>query len=66
MNELFKLRCFALVVSAFPMRFPRDEWNTALKYYRPTLKLTTNHDLIIDKTHNDEEKENESHIIIKE
>jgi hypothetical protein len=38
------------------MRFPRDEWNNALKYYRPISKQ-------LDKNHNDEEKENESHRI---
>ncbi|CAF4081483.1 unnamed protein product, partial [Adineta steineri] len=44
------------IISAFHMRFPYDEWTNALKYYRPTSKLST-------KTHNDEEKENESHRI---
>ncbi|CAF1137260.1 unnamed protein product [Adineta steineri] len=44
------------IVSAFHMRFPYDEWTNALKYYRPTSKLSM-------KTHNDEEKENESHRI---
>lgn len=38
------------------MRFPYDEWNNALKYYRPTSKIPI-------KNHNDEEKENESHRI---
>ena len=45
------------------MRFPRDEWNNALKYYRPAIsKSTTNqiesHETIVDKKYNDEEKEN--------
>ncbi|CAF1461932.1 unnamed protein product [Adineta steineri] len=44
------------IISAFHMRFPYDEWTNALKYYRPTSKLSM-------KTHNDEEKENESHRI---
>jgi hypothetical protein len=35
------------------MRFPCDQWNDALKYYRPISKR-------IEKTSNDEEKENES------
>jgi len=30
------------IISAFHMRFPRDEWNNALKYYRPISKITTN------------------------
>ncbi|CAF4109621.1 unnamed protein product, partial [Adineta steineri] len=32
----------------------RDEWNNALKYYRPISKLTTNQ----IESHDDEEKEN--------
>ncbi|CAF1249522.1 unnamed protein product [Rotaria sp. Silwood1] len=44
------------VISAFYMRFPYDEWNNALRYYRPISKR-------IDKHYNDEEKENESHRI---
>ncbi|CAF4037414.1 unnamed protein product, partial [Adineta steineri] len=41
-------------IFAFYMRFPRDEWNNALKYYRPISKLTTNQ----IESHDDEEKEN--------
>lgn len=40
-------------ISAFHTRFPYDEWNNALQYYRPISKR-------IDKSFNDEEKENES------
>ncbi|UJR08302.1 hypothetical protein I4U23_012573 [Adineta vaga] len=45
-----------IIISAFQMRFPRDEWTNALKYYRPTSKISM-------ETLNDEEKENESHQI---
>ncbi|CAF4715871.1 unnamed protein product, partial [Rotaria socialis] len=43
-------------ISAFNMRFPFEEWNNALQYYRPISKR-------IEKNYNDEEKENESHRI---
>ncbi|CAF5217582.1 unnamed protein product, partial [Rotaria magnacalcarata] len=43
-------------ISAFHMRFPIEEWNNALQYYRPISKR-------IEKNYNDEEKENESHRI---
>ena len=49
------------------MRFPRDEWNNALKYYRPISKTIPNqiesHDIVMEKKYNDEEKENLSHLI---
>jgi hypothetical protein len=52
------------------MRFPCDEWNNALKYYRPISKLTTNqiesHETVIHKKHNDEEKENVSDLLDNE
>jgi hypothetical protein len=52
------------------MRFPRDEWNNALIYYRPMAKATTNqiesHETVMDKKYNDEEKENLSHLINNE
>ncbi|CAF3968819.1 unnamed protein product [Rotaria sp. Silwood2] len=44
------------VISSFHMRFPYDELNNALQYYRPISKR-------IDKNYHDEEKENESHRI---
>ncbi|CAF1556292.1 unnamed protein product [Adineta ricciae] len=54
----------------FHMRFPRDEWNNALKYYRPISKLPLNsiatHEPSGNKNHNDEEKENVSDILSKE
>ena len=53
----------------FHMRFPRDEWNNALKYYRPISKLPLNsiatHELSDNKKHN-EEKENVSDIFGRE
>jgi hypothetical protein len=48
------------------MRFPRDEWNNALKYYRPISKQIESHDTMMDKKYNDEEKENLSHLINNE
>jgi hypothetical protein len=59
-----------LVISAFHMRFPRDEWNNALTYYRPMSKTITNqiesYETVMDKKYNDEEKENLSHLINNE
>jgi len=49
-------------ISAFYMRFPRDEWNNASKYYQPTSKSSINqiesHETAIEKKYNEEEKEN--------
>ncbi len=49
------------------MRFPRDEWNNALKYYRPMSKSPAinqieSHEMVIEKKYNDEEKENVNEI----
>lgn len=47
------------------MRFPREEWENALKYYQPKPKMLTNqnepHQSITDKEQDDAEKDNESH-----
>ncbi|CAF0923481.1 unnamed protein product [Rotaria sp. Silwood1] len=54
------------IISAFHMRFPRDELNDALKYYQSKPKITTNqnqiepHESITSKKQSDEQKENES------
>ncbi|CAF2625926.1 unnamed protein product [Rotaria sp. Silwood2] len=52
------------IISTFYMRFPRDEWNNALKYYQPKSKITTNqiepYESITSKKQDDEKKENES------
>ncbi|UJR37944.1 hypothetical protein I4U23_030629 [Adineta vaga] len=57
-------------IFVFHMRFPRDEWNNALKYYRPISKLLTNqlesHETIIHKKHYDEEKENVADLLDNE
>ena len=52
-----------LMILAFYMRFPREEWNNALKYYRPVSKLAAinqieSQEIKIEKKYNDEEKEN--------
>ncbi len=52
------------------MRFPRDEWNNALKYYQPISKSTINqnttHEIVMEKKYNEEEKENVSQLIDNE
>lgn len=52
------------------MRFPREEWNNALIYYRPISKSTVNqiesHETMIGKNYNDEEKENVSYVFNNE
>jgi hypothetical protein len=52
------------------MRFPRDEWNNALKYYRPISKPILNqiesHETMIGKKPNNEEKENVSDLFDNE
>ncbi len=59
-----------LAISAFHMRFPRDEWNNALKYYRPISKPILNqiesHETMIGKKPNNEEKENVSDLFDNE
>ena len=49
------------------MRFPRDEWPKALTYYRPISKAIEAPEggLQQKQDNNDEEKENESHELIK-
>ena len=52
------------------MRFPRDEWTNALKYYQPTSKPTINqiesHETMPEKKYTEEEKENVSQLLDNE
>ena len=56
-----------LAIAAFDMRFPREEWTNALKYYQPTSKSTINqiesHETIPEKKYTEEEKENVSQLL---
>ncbi|CAF3402161.1 unnamed protein product [Rotaria socialis] len=53
------------IISSFHMRFPRDEWNNALKYYQSKAKIITNqnepHQSMINQKEDDKKQENESH-----
>jgi len=51
-----------LVQSAFSMRFPREQWPNALKYYRSSgiNRNQSEEMVIIEKKYTEEEKENVS------
>jgi hypothetical protein len=61
---------FHLAIAAFDMRFSRNEWSNALKYYQPVSKSTINqiesHETVIEKKYNEEEKENVSQLFDNE
>lgn len=62
---LIFLIVFISVLSAFHMRFPRDEWDNALKYYQSKSRIIPDsierRESITNKKQDDDKKENESH-----